>query len=294
MTATVEDRDATALGPVRRRRTITGPVPGTLVLPCVLFLAGFYILPLIWTIGRSFPTLEQGLGTYGMMVTDPYYLRVIATTLGLSAVVTALCILLGYPIAYYLVRSAKRSSGLIIFLLVAPLLTSVIMRTYGWRVLFARRGVLNTTLLDWGIIDQPLVLLDNPISAIIGLVHVLIPFMVLAIATSLQSVDRNLEHSARILGAGRIATFLRVTFPLTLDGVATGVILVFMLANGSFVTVLYLGGGSLQTLPLLIYQQFNTTRDFASAAAMSNLLLALTVICLFLQLRFIRRKGVTK
>ena len=116
--------------------------------------------------------------------------------------------------------------------------------------------------------------------------------MVLSIASVLQGIDRRLEESARILGAGKLQTFLRVTLPLSIDGVGTGAILVFMLANGSFVTLLLLGGGTLQTLPLLIYQQFNTTRDFPFAATMSNALLVLAVCCLYAQLRLIRRRGV--
>jgi putative spermidine/putrescine transport system permease protein len=108
----------------------------------------------------------------------------------------------------------------------------------------------------------------------------------------LQGIDPRLEESARILGAGRLQTFLRVTAPLSLDGVGTGFILVFMIANGSFVTLLLLGGGSLQTLPLLIYQQFNQTRDIGFGAAMGTLLLVVAVLCLFLQLTLIKRRGV--
>lgn len=267
-------------------------VQTALVLPVTLFLLSFYVLPLIWNLSTSFPTLDKGLASYVAVLSDVYYLKVIGITIGLSSVVTLICVIVGYPVAYYLVRFANRSSGLIIFLLMAPLLTSIIMRTYGWRIIFARRGLFNTTLMDLGLISKPLVLLDNPISAVIGLVHVLVPFMVLAIATSLQSVERNFEDSARILGAGEARTFWEVTFPLTLDGIATGVIVVFMMATGSFVTVLYLGGGTLPTLPLLIYQQFNTTRDFAFASVLSNILLVLTIVCLALQLRFIKRKGV--
>jgi putative spermidine/putrescine transport system permease protein len=212
--------------------------------------------------------------------------------LAFSLAVTLASLLAGYPIAYFMVRHVPRWSGLIIFLLVAPLLTSIIMRTFGWRVLLARRGFINTLLMDLGIIEAPLNLLNGPVVALIGTVHVLVAFMVLAIASSLQGVDRRLEESAMILGAGRISTFLRITLPLTIEGIGTGFILVFMLANGSFVTLLLLGGGSVQTLPLLIYQQFNTTRDFALAAAMSNVLLATAIACLILQIRLLRRKGV--
>jgi putative spermidine/putrescine transport system permease protein len=128
--------------------------------------------------------------------------------------------------------------------------------------------------------------------AIVAMVHVLAPFMVLSIAAVLRSIDPRLEESARILGAGRFQTFIRITFPLSLDGVGTGLILVFMIANGSFVTLLLLAGGSVQTLPLLIFQQFNQTRDIAFGAAMGTLLLGVAIVCLFLQLSFIRRRGI--
>jgi putative spermidine/putrescine transport system permease protein len=114
--------------------------------------------------------------------------------------------------------------------------------------------------------------------------------MVLSIATVLQGIDARLEESAKILGANRLRTFFEVTLPLSLDGIGTGAILVFMIANGSFVTLVLLGGG-MQTLPLMIYQQFNTTRDFGMASAMSMILLVIAVLCLFLQLRLVRRKG---
>ena len=165
------------------------------------------------------------------------------------------------------------------------------MRTFGWLVLFARRGLVNNLLVEQlGILSTPLRLTNSPGIAIAALVHVLVPFMVLSISTVLQAIDTRLEESAKILGAGRFRTFWEVTLPLSLDGIGTGAILVFMIANGSFVTLVLLGGG-LQTLPLMIYQQFNTTRDFGMASAMSTILLLIALICLFLQLRLVRRKG---
>jgi putative spermidine/putrescine transport system permease protein len=233
------------------------------------------------------------LAAYRKLLGDPFYLGVIVDTIWLSVIVTIVSLLVGYPVAYFLVRHSGRWSGLIIFLLIAPLLTSIIMRTYGWRVLFARRGLLNNLLVDQlGWLERPLQLVNTPEAAVIGLVHVLVPFMVLAIASVLQGIDIRLEESARILGASRWQTFWRVTLPLSLDGIGTGAIVVFMVANGSFVTLLLLGGNSMLTLPLLIYQQFNTTRDFGLASAMGNLLLVTAVACLYLQLRLIRRRGV--
>ncbi len=182
------------------------------LLPAGLFLAVFFVMPLIDVIRRSV-TGRGGALTfvrYGRLLTERYYLGVLGQTLALSAGVTVLCILIGYPVAYYLVRHGGRWSGVIVFALVGPLLTSIIMRTFGWQVLFAHGGIVN------------------------------------------------------------------------------GSILVFMVANGSFVTLLLLGGG-LQTLPLLIYQQFNTTRDFGLASAMSTVLLAIALVCLWLQLMLLRR-----
>jgi putative spermidine/putrescine transport system permease protein len=287
----MEDGALMAQAGTRTAWTLGKPL---LVLPAVLFLFAFFVLPLIDNSLRSFVPAEGGgftLARYAQMLTDPFYLRSIAETLLLSAVVTIICVLIGYPVAYYLVRHAGRWSSVVIFLLIAPLLTSIIMRTYGWQVLFARRGFINTLLVqDLGLLERPLRILDTPGIVVAGLVHVLVPFMVLAIAAVLQGVDRRLEESAQLLGAGRLRTFFEVTLPLSLDGIGTGSILVFMVANGSFVTLVLLGGG-LKTLPLLIYQQFNTTRDFGMASTMSTVLLVVALACLFLQLRLVRRAG---
>lgn len=265
-----------------------------LAIPAALFLVAFFVVPLANNAALSFVDGkgELSLVHYVRLTTDLYYLGVTGQTLLLSAVVTLLCVVVGYPVAYYLVRRAVRSAPLIIFLLVSPLLTSIVMRTYGWRILLARRGLINTYLLDLGLVDRPIDLLNGFAAVVIGLVHVLVPFMVLSIATVLQGIDRRLEEAAEMLGATGAQVFWKVVFPLSLDGVATGSVIVFMVATGSFVTLLFLGGGSVQTLPLLIYQQFSTTRNFPLAAGMSVILLLIAVACLYLQLRVIKRKGV--
>jgi putative spermidine/putrescine transport system permease protein len=270
------------------------PRRALLTLPAVLFLLAFFVLPLVDNGLRSIvPAEGEGitLARYVQLLTDRFYLTTIAQTIALSAAVTVICVLIGYPVAYYLVRHAGRWSGLIVFLLIAPLLTSIIMRTYGWQVLFARRGFINTLLVqNLGVLDTPLRVLDTPGLVVAAFVHVLVPFMVLSIAAVLQGIDRRLEESAQLLGAGRLRTFFEVTLPLSIDGIGTGSILVFMVANGSFVTLVLLGGG-LKTLPLLIFQQFNTTRDFGMASTMSTVLLVVALVCLFLQLRLVRRGG---
>ena len=263
--------------------------------PAALFLVVFFVMPLVANARLSFSVPNApgwSLAYYAKLFGDPYYLSITVQTLVVSLVTTLICLITGYPVAYFLVRRAGRLAPLLIFLLVAPLLTSIIMRTFGWRVLLAPRGLISSWLLSAGVIERPLTLLSSAVSVYIGLVHVLAPFMILAIAPVLQGIDRTLEESAQALGANALQTFLRVTLPLSLDGIATGSILVFMLTNGSFLTMLLLGGGSVVTLPLMIYQQFNLTQDVAFAAAMGNTLLCFALGCLYLQVRLIRRRGV--
>jgi putative spermidine/putrescine transport system permease protein len=265
-------------------------------LPVVTFLGVFFVVPLAL---NGFTSLRGADGSfslvsYARLLSDSYYLGVTANTLWVSAMVTLAALVIGYPVAYVLANYSGRLAPLMIFLLIAPLLTSTIMRTFGWQVLFARRGMLNVLLRDWGIIDRPLVILQQPLSVYIGLVHVLVPFMVLSIAAVLRNIDPKLKESARLLGASRLRTFFSVTLPLSLDGVATGCILTFMVANGSFVTMLLLGDGKVVTLPVLIFQQFILTRDMHFASAMGNVLLVVAVVCLSLQLRLVRRRGVVR
>jgi putative spermidine/putrescine transport system permease protein len=264
--------------------------------PVLLFLAVFFLLPLAANLLRSVSGPETVGGGplfyYQKLLTDAYYTGILFETFKVAVITTLACLVIGYPVSYFMVRFAGRWNTLIVFCLVAPLLTSIIMRTFGWNVLFARRGLFNVWLTQAGIIAKPLDLLNQPLMVYIGLVHVLVPFMVLSITAVLQGVDHRLEESARVLGAGRINTFFRITLPLSLDGITTGCILVFVLTNGSFLTMLLLGGGKVTTLSLLIYQQFNLTQDIGFAAAMGNVLLVFALICLALQARFVRREGV--
>jgi putative spermidine/putrescine transport system permease protein len=265
-------------------------------LPAVVFLLMFFFLPLAMNVVRSGSMGDAVAGGpwfyYRKLVLDPYYSGVLLETLKVSVITMLACLLVGYPVSYFMVRYAGRWNTAIVFCLIAPLLTSIIMRTFGWSVVLARKGPLNLLLMDSGLISRPLDIVNQPIAVYISLVHVLVPFMVLSITSVLQGIDVRLEESARSLGAGRWRTFLKITLPLSADGVATGCILVFVLTNGSFLTVLLLGGNKITTVALLIYQQFNVTQDVGFAAAMGNVLLVSALICLWLQARLVRRKGV--
>lgn len=263
-----------------------------LCVPAVAFLLVFFAAPLAENLLHSLQQASApgtapvfSLANYAKLLTDAYYQGIILDTVVMSVVTTVLCVLIGFPIAYFMVRKAGRWSMLMLFLLVTPLLTSIIMRTFGWRVLFARRGLLNHLLQGAGVIDAPLRLLDGMTIVYMGLVHVTVPFMVLSIIPVLRGIDSRLEESSRVLGAGAFRTFMNVTLPLSREGVLTGSVLVFMLTMGSFVTQLLLGNGRAVNLPLLIFQQFSLTQDVNLGAAMGNLLMLIVLVCLALQAR---------
>ena len=262
--------------------------------PVLLFLALFFVAPLVYNVvrGASADGVSQHtpLFFYTKLLTEGFYLGVLLETLKVALLTTVLCLVIGYPVAFFMVRHAGRWNGVIVFLLVAPLLTSIIMRTFGWQVLLARRGLLNLALIDLGLATRPAALATEPAAVYIGLVHVLVPFMVLSIAAVLQGVDVHLEESARVLGAGRLRTFLAITLPLSAEGIATGCLLTFVATNGSFLTMLLLGGGKVTTLAVLIYQQFSTTQDVGFAAAMGNVLMLIAVICFALQYWALRHR----
>lgn len=261
------------------------------VLPATLFLGLFFVAPLIDNTLNSLETAQGwSIDYYLRLLSDPYFLTVIFRTLWVSFLATVICVVVGYPIAWFLVRHSGRWSTLLIFLLVAPLMTSILMRTYGWQVLLARGGMVNSVLMQIGLIDKPLRVMQSPASVMIGLVHILVPYMVISIAAVLQSLDRRYEEAANILGAGRLRTFLRISLPLSLSGVVTGSIICFMMANGSFLTMILLGNNTVVTLPVLIYQQFTIVGDARFSAAMGNVLLVLALLCLTLQLWLVRPK----
>ncbi|HEY0295662.1 MAG TPA: ABC transporter permease [Bordetella sp.] len=295
-----------AVGPARERagRAAGAPAPRASyrlmrpawLLPALAFLLIFFIGPLLYNVlingSAAMGARHDSWFYYHKLFTDPYYLGTLAETLKLSLVVTLGCLVFGYPASYYMVRHAGRWNGVIVFLLIAPILTSVIMRTFGWQILLGRHGPVSALLVAFGLFTRPVDLARMPFSVYLSLVHVMLPFMILSITAVLKGVDRRCEEAARVLGAGWWQAFFLVTFPLSMEGVASGCVLVFVVTNGSFLANLLLGDGEVNTLPLQIYQQFNLTHDIAFASAMGNVLLVAALVCLIVQIRLLRRKGV--
>lgn len=253
------------------------------LVPLCLVLGAFFIGPLLVNVTESLrgPEGQFGFGQYARLLGDGYYLTVIGQTLLFGLALTVITAVLGYPLGYAVARSGGVFKSILIFAIVAPLLVNVVVRSFGWMVILGGSGALNAGLATLGV--RKLELLYNWTGVSIAMVHVLLPFMALAVASSVETLDVRLEEAAGVLGASPFQAFRAVTFPLSLEGLITGSILTFCLAIGSFVTVMLLGKTSTMILPLLIYQQLTATSDWPFAAAMGMVLLAIVFLILWSQ-----------
>lgn len=259
-----------------RRRGTGRRETGVLLLPALAWLGVLFVYP----IGRLFylslfgPALT--LRHYAKLVGAPVYLKILANTFEISLVVTLLALVLGYPVAFLLATARARTAGLLLACVMLPLWTSVLVRTYAWMVLLGRRGVVNEALQGLGFLDAPLPLLYNRLGVTIGMVHVLLPFMILPIYSVMKGIDVELVKAAQNLGADRRQAFLRVYLPLSLPGIAAGCLLVFVTALGFFVTPALLGGRGDMMIAMLIEIQVRELLDWEFASALAVALLAVT------------------
>lgn len=250
------------------------------------FFAAFFIAPML-TVFLSSITSAQGdltFSHYARILVDEYHWDILAVTLRLSLLTTAICIALGYPLAYFLVNVI--GSGLVrrlcIVLLVLPLFTSNIVRSFGWIVLLGRRGLLNDALMGVGLTELPTRFLGTETGILIGLVYIHLPFVVIAVANSLAKIDSSLGHAASDLGAGKWAIFGTITLPLSLSGVVAGALMVFALSVSAYVTPALLGGGQITMFSMLIFQQYSSVLDFHFGGALSVTLLIFTLVIVML------------
>ncbi|WP_102224159.1 ABC transporter permease [Acidimangrovimonas sediminis] len=225
-------------------------------------------------IGDSW-TLENYIG----VITDPFYLTIIGRTLLLGVIVTALCLLLAFPLALFILRSGPKVQTASILLVIFPLLCNIVVRSFGWMVLLAPRGIINEALIGAGLIAHPLPLMYDLTGVTIGLVQIFLPFMVLLLIPALQNIPADVEAAALILKASRLRTFFTITLPLALPGILTGSILVFVLSISALVTPRMLGGPTYRVMATQIYEEFMTNLNWPGGAALA---FVLTVIALAL------------
>lgn len=270
-----------------------------LLSPPLLLLLVVFLLPLFVMVPTSLRPYIPGKGIgegftaehYVKALTDGYYLEIIGRTLALGTIVTLTCLVLGYPLAYYLARTASRWRPWLMLLVVFPLLLNLVVRTFGWIALLANRGLVNDTLIALGLIETPIKLLFNFSGLLIALTHIFLPFMVLVLVGVIRNLPRDVEDAARVLGAGWAATFFRITVPLSMPGIIAGSILVFVLTVSALVTPRLLGGPTYKVMSTLIYDQFLQLLNWPAGAALSFILTAIAVGLISLSSIMARRMG---
>ena len=241
-----------------------------LALPCAATLLIAFIIPMVYTFIKALMT--DNLTYYTKFFTDPFYMEIFGRTIVLSVKTTLVTLLLGYPTAYFIARTKSKIKGVLIVATIFPFLVSAVIRAYGWMVILGNSGLLNQFFMNLGIIEEPLDLMYTETSVMIGMIQLLLPYMILAITSVIQSIDKDVENAARSLGANPVQTFFKVTLPLSAPGVISGCILVFTMGMTSYITPQLLGGAQYLTMTTLIYNQIKTTYNLEFANAICYIL----------------------
>jgi len=282
--ASASSGDRTLVSSLALRATLT---TWLLLLPVVLFLAGWFITPLAQLFMLSLEGKGGSLSAYAEILADEVFRAVFWNTLLLAATVTLISVLLAYPTGYLLSRLKGAWLTLAVYCVLVPFWISVLVRTFSWMLLLERNGPVNATMKWVGIIDQPLKLLFNDFAVHLGMVHVLLPYAVLPIYAAMLKVDPRLLLASDGLGASGLQTFLRVYLPLTAGGLAAGAIFVFLLSLGFYITPALLGGLHNLTVAMLIDNFVNERLVWSLAAAASFILLVIILAILAAAARFL-------
>ncbi|MBU1304944.1 MAG: ABC transporter permease [Alphaproteobacteria bacterium] len=244
-----------------------------LALPGILLLGLAFFLPIAQMLvlsisGPDGPTLAH----FVRFLSDPYYLNILWRTVRLSLVITVVCALIGFPLAYIMTKVGPKARLWLVVIVILPLMTSVVVRTFGWMVLLSRSGLIPELLRDLGLANRTFALMQTETAIVIGMVQVLLPFMTLSILGVLSRIDGRLEEAARTMGCSFLQTIRTVVLPLALPGIVAGSLLCFTLSASSFVTPNLLGGTRIQVLAASIYKSVTTTPDWPFAAAQAVIL----------------------
>ncbi|ATR21837.1 ABC transporter permease protein [Roseomonas mucosa] len=276
--------------------------PLLLTLPSGLVYALVLLLPLIGVAVLSLQGFDfdkgilprWNLANYADLATDSLFREVLERTFRLSLVTTAICLLIGVPEAWIVHRMAPRWRGLMLLVVVGPLLVSVVVRTFGWMVLLGTNGLVNDALVAIGIPGAPFRLMFTELAIVIGLVHVMVPLVVLSVWASLGRLDPALARAAESLGAGRLTTFRRVILPNIMPGVLGGALMVFCLSASAFATPAMLGGKRLRVVASMAYNEFLNTLNWPLGAAIAVLLLIAILLCTLLWTRLVERRALRR
>jgi putative spermidine/putrescine transport system permease protein len=263
-------------------------LPAFLVLPLVLLVGGLFLVPVLRILMISFTEPVPGLGNYVALFSEPVYLKIMSTTLRICLITTVITLLMGYVVAYVMANVSPQMRGWMIIFLLVPFWLSVLVRAFAWVLLLSREGLVNATLISFGITDKPLALLRNETGVLIGMVHYMVPYAVLPMLTNMLGMDRTLMAASRALGAGPVRTFLRVYLPLSMPGVLASAVLVFIFCLGFFITPALLGGGKTMMVAQYIEFGISETLNWGISTAFATVLLVSVLLSLALMARYVR------
>lgn len=265
---------------------------GGFILPALFVLVIVFVLPIGQLAMNSFHR-NAGMGivdpvwtlqNYVKFLSDPFYYGILVETFGLGIIVVSICMVIGYPTAYFLARTRSRWRGALIFLVVSPLLISVVIRNLGWLPVLGSSGLVNWALISTGVLASPVQLINNYTGVVIGLVHALSPFMILSLMTVIQRIEPEIEEASINLGASPFETFWRVVLPLSRPGLLAGYLLVFTVVLSAFTTPGMMGGNRVLVMSVYISQQIRTVLNYPFGAMAAVVLMmvtaALTIVAL--------------
>lgn len=262
----------------------------SLATPAVLIVVAIIVIPVGWLFYLSFigsdgqPSMEH----YRKMVEYKSYVRVFVTTFQVSILTTLICILIGYPLAYFLALLPQRLAGIFMLAVLLPFWTSLLVRTYAWLVLLQKNGMLNDFAISIGLWESPVKLVHNMTGTLIGMAHIMLPFLVLPLYGAMRKIERDMMHAAANLGASPIQAFWKVYFPLSLSGMVAGSLIVFVLCLGFYVTPAVLGGGKVIMVATQITAILENRFDWGAASALGVVLLFATLIVLYVAARLLK------
>ncbi|WP_038098080.1 ABC transporter permease [Thioalkalivibrio sp. HK1] len=267
-----------------------------LASPAIVLILIILIVPVGWLFYVSFIGADGGFSfeNYQRMIERKSYARIFKTTFEVSFLTTALCILIGYPLAYFISRLPNRLANLCLITVLLPFWTSLLVRTYAWLVLLQKRGIVNDWAISLGLWEEPIKIVHNLSGTLIGMVHIMLPFLVLPVYGAMRSVDQDFMKAASNLGANPRYAFWTVFFPLTAPGLIAGSLMVFILCLGFFVTPAVLGGGKVILVSMKIVSNIELFVNWGAASALGVVLLVLTLAVLWLASRFMNLDRITK
>ncbi|MBI1384585.1 MAG: ABC transporter permease subunit [Rhizobiales bacterium] len=267
-----------------------------LASPALLLVLVLLVLPVGWLSYVSFIGADGGysLENYARMLETKSYVRIFKTTFWVSFLTTVICVAIGYPLAYFFSQLPTRVANLCLITVLLPFWTSLLVRTYAWLVLLQRNGLVNNWGIELGLWSEPIKFVHNIEGTLIGMVHIMLPFLVLPLLSSMRAIDRDYLKAASNLGAGPVRAFWTVFFPLSMPGLIAGALIVFVLCLGFYVTPAVLGGGRVILVSMQIANNIELFVNWGAASALGVVLLVLTVFFLWIAARFVSLETLTR